>query len=111
MEKPYVLEGIITPVEWDDHDQVTNLSLFTANGEDVLLDCEPSVFQELKRHLKETIRVRGLLVELDHGDHLMKVKNFYPPAEHPHHHLVPDARFDEEFRLLSLEKEELRNIA
>ena len=70
-----ILHGIILPVKWDKNGKVMRISL-NAPDEKVYTIDYSGPGKELLRHIREMIKVEGIILQKLNGSLYVKVKNY-----------------------------------
>lgn len=73
--------GTVTPASWDDRGQATSFSIFTSQGEDILLDCSKEV-KNLKKLSGKKVKVKGEVKKSDFYGEILKPKHIHKISNH-----------------------------
>ncbi len=68
------LTGIVTPLEWDEHDRVTAIGLKTAENDEYLIT-NSEEFPGLAENLHDLIDVLGKTSEAEDGEFLLRIES------------------------------------
>ena len=70
-----VLTGVVTPLSWDDDGKVLDIGVATADERDYVVR-RGSATEELSRHLRGLVRIKGVLRKEDDGRGVLAVQSF-----------------------------------
>lgn len=68
-----LVEGIVTPISWNEKGDVRLFSLFTSEGEDILIDSE-EFFDTLHMLIGKSISIYGTLYRTNYGAQIIYPK-------------------------------------
>ncbi|OPZ31610.1 MAG: hypothetical protein BWZ02_00117 [Lentisphaerae bacterium ADurb.BinA184] len=69
------LTGVLTPVSWDDEGNVVAVGVATADECDYVIR-RGAAMEELTHHLRELVRIRGVLGRAEDGRQAVDVESF-----------------------------------
>ena len=61
------ITGVITPIDWDDEDNIVAISISTSEEEEYIVEDSP-LGEELFNLINEYVKVTGFIEEDDYGD-------------------------------------------
>lgn len=74
-EKFITVRGIVAPSNWDADDQVSEVTIYTKNEEEYVVNARNSV-KQLMKHFDEEIEATGYLTEDEYGEEVLIVADF-----------------------------------
>jgi len=69
------ISGIITPVEWDDYDDVTGVAIQTSDEEEYLVD-KNKKGEELLELIEQEVEVSGLVKKDEDDNFIIKIHEY-----------------------------------
>jgi len=88
--KLITVTGVVTPVEWDAHDNVTAVLIGDGDGSDYAVTARPAL-RKLLRHLDDVVEVTGVLSEDEYGNPVFDPEEVRSPGSYS-----PDDEDDDE---------------
>ncbi|MEI8347334.1 MAG: hypothetical protein WCG27_07700 [Pseudomonadota bacterium] len=68
------LEGVILPITWNRYNQAKDFSIFTEEGDDILIDSYSAAsMKKIKGNLNSRVEVQGQIYDTDMGDKIIRV--------------------------------------
>ncbi|MBF0205920.1 MAG: hypothetical protein HQK53_03440 [Oligoflexia bacterium] len=71
------VKGVINPLGWDSNDRATLLSLYTPEGEDIIITNKGSI-KKFAKYINKNVEVKGELNELDEDLRSIVVSRVHP---------------------------------
>jgi hypothetical protein len=68
----HTLEGVILPVTWNRQNQAQGFSIFTEDGDDILID-SISGMKKIRDNLNARVKVEGHLYDTDMGEKVIRI--------------------------------------
>lgn len=69
------ITGVITPIDWDDEDNIVAISISTSEEEEYIVEDSP-LGEELFNLINEYVKVTGFIEEDEYGDKTISVVNY-----------------------------------